>query len=79
LCNNWVRNGKEHTLITARIMNCSLIYTQKPHHKYRSSFEEDIKMDMKERECKVVNWIYLAQDILQYLSTVNHLMNLEAL
>jgi hypothetical protein len=35
-------------------------------------------MEMKERGCKVVKWICLAQDILQYLSTAYALMNLEA-
>jgi hypothetical protein len=35
-------------------------------------------MEMKERGYKEVNWIRLAQDILQHLSTVNALMNVEA-
>jgi hypothetical protein len=32
--------------------------------KYRGRFEDDIKMDMKERGCKLVKWVCLAQDIL---------------
>jgi len=47
-------------------MNCSLILHKRPHRKYRRGFEEYIKMDIKERRCKIVKWICLAQDILQY-------------
>jgi hypothetical protein len=48
------------------------------HRKYRGRFEDNIKMDMKERGCMLVKWVCLAQDILQYLSTVKALINLEA-
>jgi len=53
-------------LITAKFMNCKLILHKRPNHKYRRGFEEDIKMDIKERGCNIVKWICLAQDILQY-------------
>jgi hypothetical protein len=42
-------------------------------------WEDNIKMDLKEIECDVVDWIYLAQDRDPWRALVNTVMNLRVL
>jgi hypothetical protein len=39
-------------------------------------WEDNIKMDHKKIVCEGLNWMYLAQDRVQWLALVNTVMNL---
>jgi len=41
-------------------------------------WENNIKADLKETGCDVVDWIQLARDMAEWLALVNMLMNLRA-
>jgi hypothetical protein len=42
----------------------------------RRRWEDNIKIDLKTERCEVVDWIHLAQDIIQWWATLNTVMNL---
>ena len=46
----------------------------RPRHKW----EDNIKMDLQEVGCGVMDWIYLAQDRNRWLALVNVVINLRA-
>jgi hypothetical protein len=39
--------------------------------------EDNIKMDLKETECKVVDWFHMAQDKIQWQALLNMVMNFQ--
>jgi hypothetical protein len=42
----------------------------------RCRWEGDIRMDLREKGCEVVDWMHLDQDRNQWLTVVNTVMNL---
>ena len=49
---------------------------KRPLGRHRHRWEENIKMDLQEVGCGVVDWIRLAQDRDRWLALVNAVMNL---
>jgi len=53
-----------------------LIYTSRPRERPRRRWEDNIKMDLQEVGCKVVDWVELAQDRNRWRALVIAVMNL---
>jgi hypothetical protein len=49
---------------------------KRPMERHRHRWEDNIKMDLRETEINGVNWIWLAQDRVQWQAFVNMVMNL---
>jgi hypothetical protein len=49
---------------------------KRPLGRPRCRWEDNIKMDLREIEINGANWIWLAQDIVQWQAFVNIVMNL---
>jgi hypothetical protein len=52
---------------------------KKPLGRPRCRWEDNIKMDLREIGINVANWIWLAQDRVQWRAFVNTVMNLRVL
>jgi hypothetical protein len=50
---------------------------EKPLESHRRSWEDNIRMDLRETECGGVDWIHLAQNRDQWWALVNTVMNLQ--
>jgi hypothetical protein len=50
---------------------------KRPLGRPRCRWEDNIKMDLREIETNGVNWIQLAQDMVQWQASVNMVMNLQ--
>jgi hypothetical protein len=49
---------------------------RRPLGRHRRSWEDNIKMDLREIEWQVVDWIHLAQDGVKWRALVNMIMSL---
>jgi hypothetical protein len=47
----------------------------RPLERSRLTWEDDIKMDVKETELEIVEWIYQVQDMRSWLAFLNSVMN----
>jgi len=50
---------------------------KRPLGRHRRRWEDNIKMDLQEVECTVMDWIELAQDRDRWRARVNAVMNLQ--
>jgi hypothetical protein len=49
---------------------------KRPLRRPRHTWEDNIKVDLKETACENVDWIHLAQDRVQWQTLANMIMNL---
>jgi hypothetical protein len=49
---------------------------KRPHGRHRRRWEDNIKMDLQEVECRGMDWIELAQDRCSWRALANAVMNL---
>jgi hypothetical protein len=49
---------------------------KRPYRRTRCRWEDNIRIDLRERRWKGVDWMYLAQDTEQWQALVNTVMNL---
>jgi len=61
---------------TVSAVRVCLIYTCRPRERPRSRWEDNIKMDLQEVGCEVVDWIELSQDRDRWRALVIAVLNL---
>jgi hypothetical protein len=72
----------DHVAGTGKLKNAYTILVSKsegkrPLGRHRHRWEDNIRMDVREIECEVVDWIHLTQGRDQWRALVNTVMNLQ--
>jgi hypothetical protein len=54
----------------------SYVLVGKPERRYMRRWEDNIKIDLRERDCEDVNWMHVSQDRVYWRALVNTVVNI---